>query len=67
MQEVIIVLEPLWQDMKRNHPPAPLPNLKNNKKQLLFTDAQIHNYFESKKVNQWELLDMDCVLCYEQM
>lgn len=28
MQEVIVVLKPLWQDMKRDDPPAPLPNLK---------------------------------------
>ncbi len=31
MQEVIVVLKPLRQDMKRDDPPAPLPNLKSKK------------------------------------
>ena len=29
MQEVIVVLQPLWQDMERDDPPAPLPHLKS--------------------------------------
>lgn len=30
MQEIIVVLQPVWQDMKRNDPPASLPNLKSS-------------------------------------
>lgn len=30
VQEVIIVLQPLRQDMERNYPPSPLPHLERN-------------------------------------
>lgn len=44
MQEVIVVFEPLWQDMKRDDPPVTLPDLKDT-----FITNTIQNIFENDK------------------
>jgi len=40
MQEVIIVLQPVWQHVKGNDSPAPLPNLKN-KSTVTYTRTEL--------------------------
>lgn len=56
MQEVIIVLQPVWQHMKRNDPPASLPNLKSSTNLITHYSFNIkllikslRNQFKNKK------------------
>lgn len=42
MQEVIVVFEPLWQDMKRDDPPVTLPDLRDT-----FITTTIHEIFNN--------------------
>lgn len=44
MQEVIIIFEPLWQDMERDDPPVTLPDLADTSLSITSRSIFKHNH-----------------------